>query len=97
MSDTFKGEFLDSIQRSLRKTGNLCGFNFVIQATYKKRWVVHCEPSMAGADHVIKYMGQYTHRVAISNNRLIEMSDTHVTFIAKDYRDRAQKKISRFA
>jgi len=92
LSDKFKGKFLDSIKRSLRKTGNLCGFNSVIQASYNKPWVVHCEPSMADADHVIKYMGQYTHRVAISNNRLIEMSDTHVTFIAKDYRDRAQKR-----
>ena len=92
LSDTFKGKFLDSIKRVLRKTGNLSGFNSVMQAAYKKRWVVHCEPAMANADHVIKYLGQYTHRVAISNNRLLEMSDTHVTFIAKDYRDKAQKK-----
>ena len=32
----------------------------------------HCEPSMADADHVIKYLGQYTHRVAISNDRLLD-------------------------
>ena len=42
---------------------------------------------MAGAEHVIRYLGQYTHRVAIA------MNDTHVTFIAKDYRDKAQKKL----
>ena len=41
---------------------------------------------------MIRYLGQYTHRVAISNNRILGMSETHVTFIAKDYRDRAQKK-----
>ena len=37
-------------------------------------------------------MGQYTHRVAISNNRILNISDSHVTFIAKDYNDRAIKK-----
>jgi hypothetical protein len=47
---------------------------------------------MASAGHVIKYLGQYTHRVAISNDRILEMGDTHVTFIAKDYRDNAKKK-----
>lgn len=47
---------------------------------------------MAKSDHVIQYLGQYTHRVAITNQRILDITDTHVTFIAKDYRDRAQKK-----
>ena len=92
LSDTFKGKFLDRIKRALRKTGLLSGFDPAIQTAYNKPWVVHCEPSMASADHVIKYLGQYTHRVAISNDRILEISDTHVRFIAKDYRDKAQKK-----
>ena len=92
LSDTFKGKFLDSIKRALRKIGHLSGFDPAIQTSYNKPWVVHAEPSMADANHVIKYLGQYTHRVAISNDRLLEMSDTHVRFIAKDYRDKAQKK-----
>jgi len=92
LSDTFKGKFLHSMKRALRKTNKLDGFDSYIQSAYKKRWVVHCEPSMAKAEHVIKYLGQYTHRVAISNDRILKMSDTHVTFIAKDYRDKAQMK-----
>ena len=92
LSETFKGKFLDSMKRALRKIGYLKGFDLAIQTAYKKRWVVHCEPSMADADHVVKYLGQYTHRVAISNDRLLEMSDTRVHFIAKDYRDNAQIK-----
>ena len=40
----------------------------------------------------VKYLGQYTHRVAITNQRILNITDTHVTFIAKDYRDKAQKK-----
>jgi len=92
VSDTFKGKFLYSLECALKKQNLLSGFDSYIQAAYKKKWVVHCEPSMAKTDHVIRYLGQYTHRVAISNDRIIAMSNTHVTFIAKDYRDKAQKK-----
>ena len=54
--------------------------------------MVHCEPSLASAGHVIKYLGQYTHRVAITNQRILNIAGGKVTFIAKDYRDRAVKK-----
>lgn len=61
-----------------------------IKALYN---IIQCrEASMAGAEHVIRYLGQYTHRVAISNHRILNITNTHVTFIAKDYRDRAAKK-----
>jgi hypothetical protein len=92
LSDAFKGKFLDSLERALQKRDILSEFDSCIQAAYKKPWVAHCEPSMAKAGHVIQYLGQYTHRVAISNDRIIAMSDTHVTFIAKDYRDKAKNK-----
>jgi len=42
--------------------------------------------------HVMRYLGQYTYRVAITNPRILHISHTHVSFIAKDYRDRAQMK-----
>ena len=47
---------------------------------------------MACAEHVVKYLGQYTHRVAITNQRILKIENGNVTFIAKDYRDRAIKK-----
>jgi len=92
LSKTFKGKFLDSLKRKLIKLDMLGAFEKQIQKANAKRWVVHSEASMAKADHVIKYLGQYTHRVAITNQRILNISDTHVTFIAKDYRDHAQKK-----
>ena len=97
LSATFKGKFLDSLKRVLRKNGLLDGFAPMIQKAKNKPWVVFCEPSLAKAEHVIRYLGQYTHRVAISNDRIVAISKTHVTFIAKDYRDRAQKKPVRLA
>ena len=54
--------------------------------------MVYCEPSLANAEHVIRYLVQYTHRVAITNQRILNIADGKVTFLAKDYRDRAVKK-----
>lgn len=92
LSEAFKGRFLDSLKRSLRKQNELVMFNDVVQQAYKTKWVVHCEPSLAGADHVVKYLGQYTHRIAITNQRILNIEGDKVTFIAKDYRDNAAKK-----
>lgn len=92
LSEAFKGKFLDSLKRALRKQNELELFNSVVQQAYKTKWVVHCEASLAGADYVVKYLGQYTHRVAITNQRILNISGGEVTFIAKDYRDRAVKK-----
>ena len=92
LSDSFKAKFLDSLKRALRKENELTLFYSEVQQAYKTKWVVHCEPSMATAEHVVKYLGQYTHRVAITNQRFLNIADGKVTFIAKDYRDRANKK-----
>jgi hypothetical protein len=92
MSGAFKGKFLDSLKRALRKENGLSLFNDAIQQGYKTNWVVHCEPSLASAEHVVRYLGQYTHRVAITNQRILNIADGKVTFVAKDYRDRAIKK-----
>ena len=92
LSDAFKGRLLDSLKRSLRKQNKLALFNAAVQQAFKTKWVVHCEPSLAGADHVVKYLGQYTHRIAITNQRIINIEGGQVTFIAKDYRNNAAKK-----
>jgi len=92
LSDAFKGRYLDSLKRALRKQNELSFFNDKVQEAYNTRWVVHCEPSLASAEHVVKYLGQYTHRVAITNQRILNIADDKVTFIAKDYRDRVIKK-----
>lgn len=92
LSEAFKGKFLDALKRALKKQNELSLFNDKVQAAYKTRWVVHCEPSLASAEHVVRYLGQYTHRVAITNQRIVKITHKTVTFIAKDYRDRALKK-----
>jgi hypothetical protein len=93
LSAAFKAKLLDSLKRALRKIDQLSLFNDVIQKAYNSKWVVNCEPSLANANHVVRYLGQYTHRVAITNQRILSIADGKVTFIAKDYSDRGIKKV----
>lgn len=92
LSDNFRGKFLDSLKRKLKKVNMLDTFDKYIQQAYHKSWVVFSQASMAGPNHVIQYLGQYTHRVAITNHRIVKITKTHVTFITKDYREKAMPK-----
>jgi Putative transposase/Transposase zinc-binding domain len=55
-------------------------------------WVVYAKPPFAGPQQVLDYVGRYTHRVAISNNRLLDIDNGQVSFSWKDYRDNNQQK-----
>jgi len=57
------------------------------------RWVVYAKAPFGGPHHVIEYLGRYTHRVAISNRRLLALENGHVSFAWKDYRDGGQDKV----
>lgn len=93
LSATFKGKFLEGLQRSLIKQKQYTpSFENYIQQAFSKDWVVFSEASLAKADHVVQYLARYTHRVAISNNRILSMDANKVTFIAKDYRENAVPK-----
>jgi len=56
-------------------------------------WVVYAKPPFGGPERVLDYLGRYTHRIAISNNRLIELKDGKVTFAYKDYKHGQEQKI----
>jgi len=86
LSDSFKAAFLASLKQTLKKLGRYSGFYQQVQNAFSTNWVVHSEASMADSEHVVRYLGQYTHRIAISNHRIIDINDTHVKFWAKDYR-----------
>ncbi len=59
------------------------GFARLVRVVAKKRWIVYAKPSFDRAAHVLGYLGRYTHRVAISNSRLVDVSDERVTFRTK--------------
>jgi hypothetical protein len=59
----------------------------------RTEWVVFAKPPFATPDHVLAYLGRYTHRVAIANSRLVELADGKVRFTWEDYRDDGKTKI----
>ena len=61
-------------------------------ARIAKDWVVYAKRPFGGPEQVLKYLARYTHRVAISNSRLVDLSDGRVTFRYKDYADAHRSK-----
>jgi hypothetical protein len=105
MSELFKGKFLDAFKSaitdgSINMYGTLAVFSEqpaklkqLIDGLYKIPWVVYAKPPFGGPRAVVKYLGRYTHRIAISNARLISLNDTHVSFQWKDYRNKNRSKV----
>lgn len=94
MSLKFRGKFMDGVKKYLIRKELLPDYIEQIKAAWNKPWVVFCEPSLGKTEHVAGYLGQYTHRVAITNHRIIDITDTEVLFSLKDYRDQGRQKIT---
>jgi hypothetical protein len=91
----FRGKFLDTLNRAyLDRRLDLAGSTIELsdplrwaalrQQLYDKDWAVYAKPPFAGTEQVFRYLGCYTHRVAISNHRLLELRDRMVTFSVRD-------------
>src|SRR5206468_10841076 len=61
----------------------------------RAEWVVYAKPPFGGPEHVLEYLGRYTHRVAIANHRLVEFANGEVAFRWKDYRHESRHKVMR--
>jgi hypothetical protein len=92
----FRGKFLELLKQAhldggLRFQGSLeplhegAAFTAHLRSLYEKDWVVYAKPPFGGPSQVLKYLARYTHRVAISNHRLLAMENGQVTFTYKDY------------
>jgi len=86
--DAGKLEFFSSLE-SLRDRHSFLDY---LAPTRETEWVVYAKRPFAGPEQVLDYVGRYTHRVAISNNRLLDVTEGKVTFRYKDYRHDAQQK-----
>jgi len=85
LSRKFRGKFLCYLKQA--------GLAFC-PSLYQKEWVVYCKPPFKKVSKVIEYLGRYTHRVAISNSRILELKDGKVTFSWRDYRDNKKKAMT---
>lgn len=67
-------------------------FQAFLNTLYHRKWITYCKRPFGGPEQVLEYLGRYTHRVAISNERIVKMDDGTVTFRYRDYRDGNQVK-----
>jgi len=76
----------------LESLGHPVAFEALCQKVGRMEWVVYAKRPFGGPEQVLKYLARYTHRVAISNRRLLSMEDGRVTFEWKDYAGGSQTK-----
>jgi predicted Zn-ribbon and HTH transcriptional regulator len=96
LSRVFRGKFVAGLKRAFRSKElafyGAClplaaekAFHAFLRTLFREDWVVYAKRPFGGPEHVLHYLARYTHRVAISNHRLVDLTDTHVTFLWKDY------------
>ena len=96
LSRIFRGKFCAGLKRLYRSKQLRCigpaslladpkQFRRLLQRLHRQDWVVYAKPAFGGPLQVLRYLGRYTHRVAISNHRLVAFDGEHVTFRWKDY------------
>jgi hypothetical protein len=104
LSKKFKGKFMFYLRQACSNPGldfygtvihlkNPRELETFISNLYQKNWIVYCKPPFKNASKVVEYLGRYTHRVAISNNRIIKLENNMVTFKWRDYKDSNKNKI----
>ncbi|HKM82701.1 MAG TPA: IS91 family transposase [Candidatus Acidoferrum sp.] len=100
----FRGKFVAGLQRAFRDgrlhfSGDLTLlaqpklFAAWLRPLFRKDWVVYSKPPFGGPEYVLQYLGRYTHRVAISNHRLISLADGKVTFRWRDSAHHNEQKL----
>ena len=103
LSRVFRGKFVDALRRAYtRGQLDLSGgtehlrdpaqWHAFVDALFQTDWVVYAKPAFGGASAVLRYLGRYTHRVAISNHRLLAFDRDRVTFQWKDYAHGDQRR-----
>jgi Putative transposase/Transposase zinc-binding domain len=103
LSRVFRGKFVAGLRRAAR-SGRLAfhgeclpltnpqAFAAFLRTLFREDWVVYAKPPFGGPEHVLQYLARYTHRVAISNHRLVDVTDCHVTFRWKDYAHHSRQR-----
>jgi predicted Zn-ribbon and HTH transcriptional regulator len=96
LSRVFRGKFIAELRRSFQRNKLVFhgdglplaqekAFAAFLRTLFRQEWIVYAKPPFGGPEHVLQYLARYTHRVAISNHRLLSVDDNQVRFRWKDY------------
>ena len=97
LSIDFRSNMMRKLKKQLVLENKISEYQSDINKAWAKNWVVYSQPSFSDAEHVIGYLGLYTHRVAISNHRIVDIDEHSVSFLYKDYRDNAKNKVTKLS
>ena len=103
LGSRFRGKFLDALRRTraankLHYGGSSAALSDkraweeLLKPLYYKKWVTYAKAPFGGPEQVFRYLGRYTHRVAISNHRILNVANGRVAFSLKDYADGGRRK-----
>ena len=103
LSRVFRGKFISGLQRlfgknqlqffgACRHLSGAKAFKDLLRTLFREDWVVYAKQPFGGPEHGLHYLARYTHRVAISNHRILNVTDHDVTFRWKDYAHRSRSK-----
>ena len=103
LSRVFRGKFCAGLRRAFHQKqlvffgeclplANDNSFSRFLRTLFQQDWVVYSKPPFGGPDHVLQYLARYTHRVAISNHRILSVNESEVRFRWKDYANHNKKR-----
>ena len=104
LSRVFRGKFIAGLKRtfhqgklrfpgSAKQLAEKKAFHAFLRPLFRPDWVVYAKRPFGGPQHVLHYLARYTHRVAISNHRIVNFADGKVTFRWKDYAHKNKKRL----
>ena len=104
LSRVFHGKFVAGLKRLYRRRKLNCSgpaaslsapkqFAKLLRNVHRQDWVVYAKPAFGGPARVLRYLGRYTHRVAISNHRIVSFDGEHITFRYKDYAHGGKQRV----
>jgi hypothetical protein len=104
LSRVFRGKFVEGLKHafqngkllfpgSLKPLGEQKAFHAFLRPLFRQDWVVYSKRPFGGPEHVLHYLARYTHRVAISNHRIVNLADGNVAFRWKDYAHKSKQRL----
>lgn len=104
LSRVFRGKFMRGLERAVtegafhvpeecKHSGQKWDPRRFLQSLTARDWIVYCKSPFRGAEEVVRYIGRYTHRVALANSRLVAMANDQVRFSYRDYKEGGKAKI----
>ncbi len=104
LSRVFRGKFTEGLRRAfleqklsfpgrLQSLSRIDNFNRLLRMLFRQDWVVYAKPPFGGSEYVLQYLARYTHRVAISNHRIVNFADGNVTFRWKNYAQKGKTRL----